>query len=514
MKAATLRNFLALHTWVGMLAGMALFIAFYAGAITVFQHELSDWNRRGAEAQVAADPVARSQQLLDALVKEHPQAAQSVYLVLPGEHGPQPSAYWYEVSTGQSHRYAFDEREEVRGTLFGHDFVQFIYDLHFTAGLPKPWSMYLFGVVSLLYGLALVSGVVIYMPEFFKSLFALRVGNNVKRLWQDAHNAIGILSLPFHVIFAWSGAVLTIGLLIFLPFDALVYDGKLQKLVERDFYGAPQLVATGTPAPTLSVRELLERGRAAMPELGVEGVSLVNIGDANAQATLYGTVEQRRLNTLGALVMNGVSGKVVDSYAPSTMTPGMWMLRGLQALHYGSFGDTAVRWLYFVLGLAGAFLFYSGNLLWIEARRKRRQPAQTRGSRVMAALTLGVCLGCIAGVSSVFVAGGLWPHWRVAPLYNVVFAACLLWACVRPPARAAHELLWLCAVSTALVPVAGWIGMDEHLFAAAWHGHWHRFFVDAVALALATAYALMARAVLRRGQNGDPNSVWALPQST
>jgi hypothetical protein len=42
-----------------------------------------------------------------------------------------------------------------------------------------------------LYGLALAS-VIIYAPTFFKDLFALRIGKNIKRMWQDAHNAIGI----------------------------------------------------------------------------------------------------------------------------------------------------------------------------------------------------------------------------------------------------------------------------------------------------------------------------------
>ena len=31
-----------------------------------------------------------------------------------------------------------------------------------------------------------------------------------------------------------------------------------------------------------------------------------------------------------------------------------------------------MRWVYFVFGLSGAFLFYSGNLLWVEKRRRTR----------------------------------------------------------------------------------------------------------------------------------------------
>ena len=33
------------------------------------------------------------------------------------------------------------------------------------------------------------------------------------------------------------------------------------------------------------------------------------------------------------------------------------------ALHFGSFGGNTVRWLYVLMGLAGAALFYTGNLL-------------------------------------------------------------------------------------------------------------------------------------------------------
>lgn len=512
MKTATLRTFLTVHTWVGLVAGMALFIAFYAGAISVFSHELGDWNRSGRAAVEPADPVARSQALLDAVLREHPQAAESLYLVLPGEHGPQPSAYWFSPTGEASRRFVFADADsnELRELPEREGFVDFIYDLHFTAGLPKTFGTYLFGVVCLLYGLALVSGVVIYAPGFFKDLFALRIGRNVKRLWQDAHNVIGVLSLPFHVIFAWSGAVLALGLVLLMPFQTLVYEGKLMKLVETDFYGAPQVAAAKTPKPSLPLRDLLERGRAASPQMQVEGVSYVNFGDANARATLYGTLAQRQLNTLAAVALDASNGAVVSVVEPRTMTPGTAMLRGLQALHFGNFGQLAVKWLYFALGLAGAFLFYSGNLLWIEARRKRRQIEQPRRTRVMAALTLGVCLGCIAGVSATFLAGALLPAEWAPRAYFAVFFASLAWAALRQPARAGHELLLACALLTAAIPLADWIGSGEHLFAAFARGHWHRFFVDAVALILALAYARMARATLRRGRDGDPHSVWAL----
>jgi uncharacterized iron-regulated membrane protein len=155
------------------------------------------------------------------------------------------------------------------------------------------------------------------------------------------------------------------------------------------------------------------------------------------------------VSSVAAVVLNASSGKVERVVAPDGYSPGTRFLRSLQTLHFGSFGAAAVQWMYFVLGMA-AFLFYSGNLLWIEARRKRHKLVQPRSGKLMAQATLGVCLGCVAGVSAVFLAnklgtgrsaaavGGAQLLRRVLRLRAVGF---------RPPAaRAAHELLLtLCA---------------------------------------------------------------------
>ena len=61
LKSSTLRTFTTLHTWVGLVAGFALFVAFYAGAITVFHHDLMVWQSPHAVEQ----PVLAEDQILD-----------------------------------------------------------------------------------------------------------------------------------------------------------------------------------------------------------------------------------------------------------------------------------------------------------------------------------------------------------------------------------------------------------------------------------------------------------------
>src|SRR5690606_25693579 len=92
--------------------------------------------------------------------------------------------------------------------------------LHYSLGIPVAGT-WLMGIVSLLYGVALVSGVVIHLPKLVADLFALRPGRNLKRFWQDAHNLIGVLGLPMHIMFAVTGALLCLVMVVSFALNPL-----------------------------------------------------------------------------------------------------------------------------------------------------------------------------------------------------------------------------------------------------------------------------------------------------
>lgn len=518
MRAATLRRYVAVHTWVGLAAGFALFIAFYAGAITIFTEELHVWQSRTARLAPMQSPD-KAQPLIDAVLAAHPAAKQQFFLRLPSPHEPSVRLDWYEkTAQGQSveHQFALSATGQLVELKADSDLAHFLYRLHYTAGLPASWGIYVLGVVCVLYGLALVSGVVIYLPTLVKDLFALRIGKNIKRMWQDAHNAIGMLSLPFHVMYAWSSAVLTLGLVMLAPFQYLVFDGKLLGMLQPDIAASAPSRPAGVVVPLLPAAQLIAAAQRAIPGLALETLNYRNAGDANGEVEMYGDVAQRTLTSMGVVVMQTGSGKIQRVVQPESYSAGMRFLRGLQTLHFGNYGHYAVKWVYFVLGMAGAFLFYSGNLLWIEARRKRQRAVQPRSGRLMAQGTLGVCLGAVVGIAAVFLvnrvlvlAPGALPQWEERTYYGVFFAA-IVWAFVRPPARGGFELLTLSAVLSLLLPLAQWWRSGLDPLSAVWQGEWVVAGVDAVALLFAWGYWAMARALLARGKHGDPCSVWSL----
>jgi uncharacterized iron-regulated membrane protein len=53
MRNDILRVYKTVHTWTGIVCGLALFICFYAGAITMFKSELIDWVTSPATRRVS-----------------------------------------------------------------------------------------------------------------------------------------------------------------------------------------------------------------------------------------------------------------------------------------------------------------------------------------------------------------------------------------------------------------------------------------------------------------------------
>ena len=533
MRADYIRIYKSVHTWTGILTGMALFIAFYAGALTVFKEPLTRWAT--PPAVVAPVPLEETPGLIARTLQARPDVAKGFSIHLQdAEHVP--ARMTWEVRDGQADDH--DEssiRHHVAYLGAGGELrleesapsglMSFIDVLHRVVGLPvdsdpNRWFM---GIVASLYAIALVSGVIVLLPSLVKDFFALRIGKNLKRMWLDAHNVVGIVSLPFHIVMALSSVVFAFHDGIYDLQDKLMYEGKLESVFQRSGGGAPAGEARN-PADMLTPAELLAQARDLAPGFEPYTLQYQQVTSPRAIVRVWGkddsAVSPRARG--GFVALDPYSGKVFNrDYLPGGQDePNLW-ISSFFALHMASFGGAAVQWLYLLLGLAGAWLFYSGNLLWIETRRKRanRQtgeiPVQRLDTRLMASATVGVCLGCVCGISLMMVASkwlsgyvGDLNAWLRA-LYYVTFFVSLAWAFLRGGAAAGVHLLWVAAALTLAIPATSLVG---GLFPASglWaHTSAAALAVDATALAAGLGFAWMAKASARRIGRGDADSAWA-----
>jgi uncharacterized iron-regulated membrane protein len=529
MRSDILRVYKTVHTWTGIVAGLLLFIAFYAGAITMFKDSLSDWTTPPAVATSPSVPLERADVLIERTLDAHPGARKLFTLSLVGADRVRLS---WQAAPGQRWDSWLDEAGQLHAVQSpSSDVASFIDVLHMTAGVPGGYAvgMGVMGVVSLLYGLALVSGVIVLLPTLVKDLFALRIGRNLKRMWLDAHNAVGILSLPFHVVMALSVVAFGLSDYIFNVQDRVIYDGALKPmmLAQNPFFAKAPVVprATSEPAPVmLPPAQLLATVHQRAPRFEPAALRYRRAGQPGATVFVAGDDARYLARDGGFALMDPFTGKFLNAeFLPGEGNGNNWSAAtsAFYALHFGSYGGAPVRWGYFVLGLAGAFLFYSGNLLWIESRRKamRRDGipvTQRRSTFVMASLSVGVALGCICGISLTLLAGKLLAGrvddlhaWHIG-IYYAVFTGSIGWAMVRGAARGSVELLALATLSSSAIPLASLIGAfvpSSGLWFSAAAGP---LGVDIGAALGALCFAWMWRKTQQRVAVGRGDSVWSL----
>ncbi|QTD44341.1 PepSY-associated TM helix domain-containing protein [Ottowia testudinis] len=530
MRAETIRIYKSVHTWTGILTGLALFIAFYAGALTVFKDALSQWSSPPSAEE--AVPLDRWQPLVVRALQTQPEAAKELRLHLSAAAHLPAGPTWSVREAGADDHDTLSQRHYVarqddagglRADVAAHSSLgEFIDTLHRVVGLPgdtdpNRWFM---GMVAALYTLALVSGLIVLLPSLVKDLFALRVGKNLKRMWLDAHNVVGLFSLPFHLVMALTATVFAFHDGIYYVQDRLLHEGRLNRA-----FAAGQPPATGArdPSTLLPPTELVARVRVLSQGFEPTMLQYLRITGPRPLVRIWGNdaahLSPRFMGGFAAL--DPYTGKVLSTdFMPGRQDGPNTVVASFFALHFGTYGGTPVRWMYFFLGLAGAWLFYSGNLLWMETRRRKAQrdsaesPPQRSDVRVMAALTVGVALGCMAGIS-LTIAASKWLHAAVErPLdwyfgvYYSVFLGSIAWALWRGAARAAPQLLWLTTACTLAIPATSLaacvlpaLGLWAHLDLAS-------LGVDATALVGGLGVAWMARASAQRARSTPSDSVW------
>ncbi len=533
MRSDIIRIYKSVHTWTGLLSGLALFIAFYAGALTVFKEPLARWS--SAPVAETLVPLSNAQALIIQTLRSNPEAARSFNVHLqdaeqvlarmswrvrdPDGDGRDKSSTRHYVASLDAQGVA--QVKESRPSQL----ASFIDGLHRVVGLPvdNDPNRWIMGVIAALYTLALVSGVIVLLPSLVKDFFALRVGKNLKRMWLDAHNVVGIVSLPFHLVMALTAVVFAFHDGIYFLQKKMPYNGN-PAAVSREGRMMAEAASSRDPARMLTPLELVACARSLSSGFEPSMMEYQQVTGPRAVVRVWGkdaaAVSPRARG--GFVALDPYSCKVTRSdFLPGRQDVPNLFVSSFFALHMAAFGGTAVQWMYFLLGLAGAWLFYSGNLLWIESRRRKapRQgnqiPSQRLDARLMAALTVGVCLGCVCGVSLTIVASKwLYGHttnvsaWHTALYYGAFFAS-IAWAFLRGAAQASMHLLWLAAALTLAIPMTtllAWSRPDLGLWA---HTSIASLGVDATALVGSAIFAWMARATGRRILRGGSDSVWS-----
>ncbi|CAD5106720.1 PepSY-associated TM helix domain-containing protein [Zestomonas carbonaria] len=513
-----------LHTWGGLWACWVLFVIFLTGTLGVFDDPITRWMKPHLpQAQAVTgldDSVDRPQavRLGQAWLAEHAPRGHFWGIGLPNDTDKAIRLFW-EDEHEQFQQKRLDPltgqplaNAEERDSEGGHHFVHMHFEFH--AGTAGIWLVGFFTMAMLV---ALVSGIIIH-KRIFKDFFTFRPGKG-QRSWLDAHNALSVLSLPFQLMIAYTGLATFYAL--YMPLGiAAHYDSP--EAYFADLLTQPEhRPETGIAAPVTALDELLVRSEAQL-QRPVSFVSVEHPGDSSAAAVLFGRfIEKEGQYTLlgdgaGRVFFDAVSGEQRDIQIPGERRGGAAqdVQSVMRNLHFAAFGGDAIRWLYFVCGLAGAAMLATGAILFMVKRRQRALGefgAQTeRVYRVIEVLNIGSIAGLALACVAFFWANRLIPvgieqrpEWEIGAFFAVWALTCLH-AALRPATTAWIEQLLAIALLCLLLPLLNWGTVGEQFVIYLLRGDGQRAGVELVAIGFGLLSLLAARRVWVKASRPAP----------
>jgi uncharacterized iron-regulated membrane protein len=405
-----------LHTWSGLLVCWVLFLVFTAGTASYFRDEISLWMKPELHA-AAITPVADAVAVQNAVRMLEKEAGNSPrwFITMPSERNPELRVGWTSPQMqGEKGRPKFNRADlnpatgerlpEVRETRGGDFIYRLHYDLHY---MPAKWARWIIGFCAMFMLVAIISGVITH-KRIFKDFFTFRPKKG-QRSWLDAHNAVAVLALPYHLMITYSGLVTL--MFMYMPYGAQVaYKGGEKAFFAESVPQAEVKKPASQPAPLVALEPLMAQAGQHWKGGKIGRLIINNPGDTNASVQITREQEKRLSHSRQSMQFDGVSGALIatagDEESAAAETRGV-----LYGLHVAEFAHPLLRTLFFLCGLAGCAMVATGALLWAVKKRQGYAKEIAKGGRVGYGVRLvdGLNIGAIAGLP-IALASYLWAN--------------------------------------------------------------------------------------------------------
>ncbi len=530
-----------LHTWFGLTLGFVLMVVFFFGALSVFDREIDRW--AVPQSRFEPQPMPRFDTILRPVFEQMQPTKEAIAAMAPRVNGPMPETYPVIERMGAytTHRdpvlnlfvgfdvpnakdpeeaiWAYRTIDPRNGASLPDDRLkigsEFFYPLHYSLNLHwRAIGYWIVGSAALVMLAALVSGVVMHR-KIFREFFTFRPGKTSQRSVLDLHNLTGVVALPFHFFFAFTGLVIFAG--IYFPVGHTQLDPlhEMSERLEAAETGLPHDRA-GVAAPLASVDAMVADAQRRWHEKGMAGevgfLTLQHVGDANGYVSVYRAGTDRIALTGEGIHYKAATGELLrEDPAPGFVDNLNEFLTGLHLQH---FRHWLLRWLYVLGGLTGCVCIATGFIFFVEKRKRQHAKQGIQGARLVDALAVTTVTGMVLAALGMLIANKLLPDnvpagWPPrGDLEQYAFWGSWLLAFIHALARSgpvAAGLLspaWAeqCRAIAVLAPLAvllNWIITGDHLLRTLSALYWPVAGLDLCLLASA-GVALLAAAKLKR----------------
>lgn len=540
-----------LHTWFGLVLGFVLVIAFFFGSLSVFDREIDRWAIPAS--RFAPQPMPSFDKVLRPVFESMQPSKESLDQARTLVDGPLPTHWdspksWQAFTTHRDPVLNLSARWETpnarvpddvvgertidprSGKVFADDQLkigsQFFFPLHHNLTLEysvtangRDLGQWIVGFAGLVMMVALISGVVMHR-KVFREFFTFRPMKNTRRSVLDLHNLTGVLALPFHFFFAFTGLLIFAGTYFPVTDTQLEPLHELHEKIEERETGLPH-DRTGVSASLASVDAMVAEAQRRWAAKGMAGevgsLRLTHVGDANGYVSVFRAGTDRIASVSEGIHFKASTGQVLREDPPQTAVGGVADF--LVGLHLQHFRHWLLRWFYVLGGLMGTACIATGFIFFVEKRKQQHGTVGGQGSRVVDALAVTTVTGMLIATMTVLNANRLlpaalpsgwpprdslqiwlfWTGWALAMLHAFARSAPVALGRINPAWR---EQCWSVAVMAVAAALLNWITTGDHLLRTIRVGYWPVAGVD-LSLLTTAGLSIFAARKLRQRETGQ-----------
>lgn len=342
-----------LHRWLGLGAGLFLFVIGITGALLVWNFEIDK-----AAHQPASIPAGTPTPIKDLLVKI--AAANPDHVVQGVEFFGKEDLLWVNLEEHDTHAHASVQIHPPTGYVgplisYTSRARGFLLALHYQFFLG-PWGILLSGLCALALITSSVTGFYLYRGAL-RGLWKapVRLGRGWRLAMSDFHKWIGVLALTLNLILGLTGLW-------------FVWHVGAHDLLGHEHEEKPHFDVRNAA----SIEEMAAVTRKTFPDSELFGVFLPeHAGDPAFGFTIHrhGALWEKA----SSILFDAEKGSVTLVQDVRQANFAMKWDNAMHALHFGWTGANWVKVLYTFAGLAPSILAVTGVLIW-RLRRKKTVP--------------------------------------------------------------------------------------------------------------------------------------------
>lgn len=363
MTPGAIKAWFLVHKWSSIVSTLFLLMLCITGLPLIFHDEIETLSGDHGEALQGPASAAEGKPL-DAIVAQAiAENGGGVPLfigfsqdspIITVTTGPTPDAPAELMRLFSFNRMTGESIGEVKEEGVMHFLLQVHTDMFL--GLP---GMLFLGVMGFLFVLAIISGVVLYLPFMRRLRFGtLRTERSARVRWLDYHNLLGMVTLGWALVIGLTGIINAFA----DPLTDSWRDGAMAEMV-----AAYQGQAPLEPARYGSIDRAMMAAKTAEPGLSPQFIGFP--GGAWSSAHHYAIFFQGDTpltsHVLTPALVDAETGKLTDIRSMPALNQALMLSK---PLHFGDYGGLLLKILWALFTLMTIWVLGSGLYLWLGKR--------------------------------------------------------------------------------------------------------------------------------------------------